>query len=137
MLFGYYAEADEIAELAKIDEDGRLVTFVDQIEPVPGLVVTEVGGHTPGQAIVELSTTEGPVLLASDAVHFYEELERTMPFSAVADLPAMYDAYELINDRLAASGAVLVTGHDTDTVRRFRSLPGEHRAWVGVVGESS
>jgi glyoxylase-like metal-dependent hydrolase (beta-lactamase superfamily II) len=134
VLFDHYAERSEIEELAKIEADGRLVTFSGRAEPVPGLVVTEVGGHTPGQAIVELTTGEGPVLLASDAVHFYEELDRSMPFSAIADLPAMYAAYELIEERLAQTGAALVTGHDTATKERFRAHPGEHRAWVGVVG---
>jgi glyoxylase-like metal-dependent hydrolase (beta-lactamase superfamily II) len=134
LLFDYYAESTEIDELAKIEDDGRLVTFSGRTEPVPGLVVTEVGGHTPGQAIVELTTSEGPVLLASDAVHFYEELDRAMPFSAIADLPAMYASYELINERLARTGALLVTGHDIATKERFRAHPGDHRTWIGVVG---
>jgi hypothetical protein len=67
-------------------------------------------------------------------VHFYEELDRAMPFTAIADLPAMYAGYELIKERMARTGAVLVTGHDTATSTRFRAHPGEHPSWVGVVG---
>ena len=38
---------------------------------------------------------EGDVVLTSDAVHFYEELELDRPFCVVADLEAMYGAYDL------------------------------------------
>jgi glyoxylase-like metal-dependent hydrolase (beta-lactamase superfamily II) len=133
-LFDHYAESTEIAELNAIERDGRLRTFAGRVEPAPGIVVTEVGGHTPGQAIVELTTSEGPVLVASDAVHFHEELDRAMPFCAVADLPAMYRAYALIDERLTRTGALLVTGHDPSTTNRFRTHPGEHPSWVGVIG---
>ena len=40
----------------------------------------------PGQAIVTGAAAGGPVVLASDAVHYYEELERDRPFSTVANL---------------------------------------------------
>lgn len=134
LLFSYYSESDDLNALAVAEQEGRLRTFRGQLELHPGLVVTEVGGHTPGQAIVEIATGEGPVLLASDAVHFHEEIEREMPFTAVADLPDMYRAYELVNRRVAATGAHLVTGHDPATTERFRRHPAGLPTWVGVIG---
>ncbi|MGW2332190.1 N-acyl homoserine lactonase family protein [Streptomyces sp. NPDC001700] len=136
-LFGYYAEQSDLADLARIEKEGRLRPFEGRVEVQPGVVVTEVGGHTPGQSIVEATTAEGPVLIASDAVHFYEEIERAMPFTAVADLPDMYRAYDLIGDRVAATGARLVTGHDPATKDRFRSHPADLPTWVGVIGAQS
>ncbi len=48
------------------------------------------GGHPPGQSAVMVRTVEGPVLLASDAVHYYdEECDRNMPFMSVASLIGM------------------------------------------------
>src|SRR5262249_58449242 len=59
----------------------------------------QVGGHTAGQAIVTVATAAGPVVLASDAVHYYEELERDRPFSTVASLADMYAAFDQIRER--------------------------------------
>ena len=39
-----------------------------------------------------MAAAGGPVVLASDAVHYYEELERDRPFSTVANLADMYAA---------------------------------------------
>ena len=37
-------------------------------------------------------------MLASDAVHFYEELERDRPFGVIADLAEMYEAYDTLRE---------------------------------------
>jgi hypothetical protein len=41
-----------------------------------------------------------------------------MPFTHVADLPAMYTAFDVLRD-LANRGHRLVAGHDPDVMRRF------------------
>jgi glyoxylase-like metal-dependent hydrolase (beta-lactamase superfamily II) len=64
----------------------------------------------------------GDVVLTSDAVHFYEELELDRPFGVVADLEAMYGAYDLVKNLGAASGAVVVPGHDPEVMARFPSV---------------
>lgn len=70
------------------------------------------------------------MVLASDAVHFYEELDRGMPFMSVADLVAMYDAFDRLNGMVADGTAThLISGHDPSTLDRFEALgdplPGE------------
>ena len=60
----------------------------------------------------------GPVILASDAVHYYEELERDRPFSIVASLADMYAAFDQIRE-LASGGARVVAGHDPLVAERF------------------
>ena len=84
--FAFYSEAGEVDQLRRAEAEGRLELFSGETAPGPGLRLVEVGGHTPGQAIVYVHTSDGEVLLASDAVHFYEELERDMPFTAISDL---------------------------------------------------
>ena len=44
--------------------------------------------------MVKVDTTDGVVLLASDAVHFYEEYEDDIPFMFVNDLHAMYRTFD-------------------------------------------
>ena len=110
-LFAHTTEASELDHLRELREAGRL-TLAGRVRQVaPGIELTQVGGHTPGQAIVSVATAEGPVVLASDAVHYYEELERDRPFSIVASLADMYAAFDRIR-AMGEAGARVVAGHD-------------------------
>ena len=122
-LFAHTAEASELDHLRELRAAGRL-TLADRTRQVaPGIELIQVGGHTPGQAIVTVATAGGPVILASDAVHYYEELERDRPFSIVASLADMYAAFDQIRE-LAAAGARVVAGHDPLVADRF-GRPGD------------
>ena len=99
-------------------EAGRLTLAGRARQIAPGIELTQVGGHTPGQAIVTVATAGGPVVLASDAVHYYEELERDRPFSIVANLADTYAAFDRIRE-LAQAGALVVAGHDPLVAERF------------------
>lgn len=121
--FHHSVEDDELAELFRALDEGRVTPFSGRIELAPGVEVIEVGGHTPGQSVVRVPTASGTVLLASDAVHYYEEYERDMPFSSVAELIGMYEGFDRIR-AMIADGEVdhLVSGHDPSTLDRFRPL---------------
>ncbi|MGH3390643.1 MAG: N-acyl homoserine lactonase family protein [Actinomadura sp.] len=122
--FAWSAEESETAHLAEIQREGR-ATLVDSAHTVaPGIEMIPVGGHTPGQAIVLVDTAGGQAVLASDAVHYYEELELDRPFAFVADLEAMYRAFDLLKEIIAEPGRVLVPGHDPDVMRRFPAVAG-------------
>ena len=60
-------------------------------------------------------------MLASDALHFYEEVERDRPFAIVADLPGMYRAYDVLADLASQPDTWLVAGHDPLVRTRFGS----------------
>jgi glyoxylase-like metal-dependent hydrolase (beta-lactamase superfamily II) len=122
--FSYYTERAEIAYLRQRHREGKLKLFTGQCFPVPGLHLVEVGGHTPGQAMVRLQTTVGPVVLASDAVHFYEELERDMPFTAISNLPEMYDVFKDLRDLARTTDLTIVPGHDPAVLLRFTPYDG-------------
>jgi glyoxylase-like metal-dependent hydrolase (beta-lactamase superfamily II) len=105
--FSAWSEPGEIAHLTRLRERGRL-TLVGGEHQAYGLTLLETGGHTPGQLVVRA----GDILLASDAAHFYEELERLRPFTVMADLPAAYRTYDLLNELTSGAGVRLVPGHD-------------------------
>jgi glyoxylase-like metal-dependent hydrolase (beta-lactamase superfamily II) len=134
-LFHHSVEDDELANLRRIAAEGRIQFFDGSTTIAPGVEVTEVGGHTPGQSIVMVDTDEGVVLLASDAVHYYEELEDDLPFSSAADLVAMYAGFDRIN-RMVASGEVkhVVSGHDPGTLDRFTPASGDLAGMVATIG---
>lgn len=118
--FAAHSEPDEIALLARARRDGRLTLFSGTHALSPGIELTEVGGHTPGQLIASVATPDGgTAVLASDALHFYEEAERDRPFAIVADLPAMYRAYDTLAQLASQPGTRLVAGHDPLVRARF------------------
>ena len=70
-----------------------------------------------------MATADGTVILASDALHFYEEVERDRPFAIVADLPAMYRGYDTLAQLAAQPATHLVAGHDPLVRWRFAQHP--------------
>jgi len=122
--FWSHADGDDIALLLDAHRDGRTRTTGADEEVAPGIRAITVGGHSPGQQVLVVDTARGPVVLASDAVHLYEELERRRPFGVVADLRAMYEAYDLLRD-LERDGALVVPGHDPEVARRFPAVGGD------------
>jgi len=133
-LFNHSVDRSSLEDLRSVVADGRAVLFDGVHAVAPGVTVIEVGGHTPGQSMVQVDTTDGRVLLTSDAMHYYEELDREMPFSSVVDLAGMYAGFTTIKN-LRASGAVkhVVSGHDPTTVARFAPdfTPGQTIATIG------
>jgi glyoxylase-like metal-dependent hydrolase (beta-lactamase superfamily II) len=118
--FAAHSETSEIAELERARHQDRVTLFNGQLTLAPGVELIEVGGHTPGQLIVVAATSEASTaVLASDALHFYAEAERDRPFAIVADLPAMYRAYDLLNELAGQPGTHLVAGHDPLVSERF------------------
>jgi glyoxylase-like metal-dependent hydrolase (beta-lactamase superfamily II) len=122
--FAHLAEDVEISHLRELRAAGRLTLVRGSCPVAPGVELLEVGGHTPGQAIVVVTTPAGRVVLAADAVHYYEELERDRPFSAVADVPAMYAAFDQIRELEQDRGTVIVAGHDPAVLDRFPGRAG-------------
>ena len=121
-LFHHSVEDSELAYLAGLNGN-RLALYDTGYSVSDGIEVWRVGGHTPGQAVVFVRTEDGVLCLASDSVHYYEELERGLPFMSVADLVEMYEGFDLING-LLSSGQLqaVITGHDPATLDRFAPL---------------
>ena len=117
-LFAAFAEADDLSGLRQAREAGRIRLVSGRERITDGIDVVEVGGHTPGQLIVLVRTGRGEVVIASDALHYYEEMALDRPFAHVADLPAMYAGFGLLRD-LAGGACEIVAGHDPDVMRRF------------------
>jgi glyoxylase-like metal-dependent hydrolase (beta-lactamase superfamily II) len=116
----------DVVELVRLNFAGR-VAFVDgDGEVAPGITVHHVGGHAPGLQVVLADTAAGPVLLASDASHFYANLEQDRPYAIVHSLPGMYAAFDRVR-ALAARGprpALVVPGHDPLVMARHPAAPG-------------
>jgi glyoxylase-like metal-dependent hydrolase (beta-lactamase superfamily II) len=118
-------ESEEVDRVAAAVAAGK-ARLLERGEIVaPGVGAVLVGGHSPGQTALIVRGTAGPVLLASDAVHYYEEYERELPFEIYVDLDEMVAGYGLLRELAEHTGAVLVPGHDPGVVERFRPVSDE------------
>jgi glyoxylase-like metal-dependent hydrolase (beta-lactamase superfamily II) len=120
--FAAHAEADDIERVLAADREGRVRRLHDDTEIAPGVRARLVGGHSPGQTILLVETASGLVVLASDAIHYYEELERDWPCAIVVDVAETYASFDLLRELAADEGTRLVAGHDPLVLERFPAL---------------
>jgi glyoxylase-like metal-dependent hydrolase (beta-lactamase superfamily II) len=91
---------------------GDRVTFHSgEGEIAPGVTVHRVGGHSDGLQVVRVLTARGPVVLASDAAHYYANLHRKSPFPIVYNIGDMAAGWETV-ERLAGHPDRIIPGHD-------------------------
>jgi glyoxylase-like metal-dependent hydrolase (beta-lactamase superfamily II) len=118
--FAVVVEPEEIEHVAA----ARLRLLEGDENIAPGIEAICVGGHSPGQTVLRVQGADGPVVLASDAIHYYEELELERPFEIYYDLEAMIDGYRTVRRLAGQSDAALVAGHDPEVMNRFPALDG-------------
>ncbi|SFS16722.1 Glyoxylase, beta-lactamase superfamily II [Microbacterium sp. cf046] len=115
----------EIEAVQRLHRDGRLTLVDGSAEVVPGVTVARVGGHTPGQLITTVQTDCGQVVLASDALHFSEQLELGWPFAAFVDLQEVFRSFELLGSIDAQPASRVVPGHDPDVAAKYAEIEPE------------
>jgi glyoxylase-like metal-dependent hydrolase (beta-lactamase superfamily II) len=115
------ANVNALAGLVTLNYANR-VRIVEGVREVrPGIVLHRVGGHTAGLQIVTVETRRGPVVLTSDASHFYRNVETGQPVQIITSLPEMLAAFETIQT-LAGSQRLIVAGHDPLVAERFKPV---------------
>ena len=120
----YPFEVEDVVTMVRRVYAGR-VNFIDGDEEIaPGISLHHVPGHTRGLQCVRVDTARGPVVLASDALHFYTNMERQNPFPIVVDIAAMMQSWGKLM-RLAGDERRLVPGHDPLVMKRYPRLPVE------------
>lgn len=116
--------ADEIQQLVGLLHQGRLHLHGREKEITDGVSVHWVGGHCAGQEIVRVRTARGWVVLASDALHYYEEYERNVPFAVAFNLSDMLAAHDRIRD-LADSDDHILPAHDPRLTKLYPAVSPE------------
>ncbi|HSF33376.1 MAG TPA: N-acyl homoserine lactonase family protein [Candidatus Tectomicrobia bacterium] len=111
-------EANDMAELVRLNMQGR-VHFVDGVEEVaPGLALHYVGGHTAGIQVARVNTKKGQAVVASDASHLFRNVEENTPANLITNLPEMFSAFDAIRE-LASGPDLWLPGHDPAVLQRF------------------
>lgn len=96
----------------------RLVFYSGDAPMAPGIELLHIGGHTQGLQAVRVHTARGWVVLASDASHYYDNMDDDSPFPVVHDIGAMLEGYRKLH-RFASSPAHIVPGHDPLVRQRY------------------
>jgi glyoxylase-like metal-dependent hydrolase (beta-lactamase superfamily II) len=116
--FSRSLERDDVLAFVRYNWDGR-VHFVDgEAEILPGIRVLRVGGHTAGMQIVTVETSRGTAVLASDASHYYANIDNDVPFGTLHDLPGVYNGFARIRE-LASKPELILPGHDPAVCERL------------------
>jgi len=111
-------EEDHVVDMVRKVYGGRVAFHDGVAELAPGLSVHRVGGHSDGLQVVRAWTTRGWVVLASDATHFYANMETGNPFPIVFNIGDMLEGHRTCL-RLADSPAHVVPGHDPLVLERY------------------
>ena len=82
----YPFTADHVCEMVRNVYSGRVIFHDGDGEVAPGITVHKIGGHSRGLQCVRVMTAGGPVVLASDSSHFYENFEKGKVFPITIDI---------------------------------------------------
>ncbi|MEM9871770.1 MAG: N-acyl homoserine lactonase family protein [Pseudomonadota bacterium] len=127
--------ADHVCEMVRHVYSGRVVFHDGAGEVAPGVRVHCVGGHSRGLQVVEVDTAHGPLCLASDASHYYENFLAVKPFPIVVDMQPMLDGFDTIQ-RLGGGASRVIPGHDPLVTSLFPVHARVPFAWRLDVGPS-
>lgn len=115
--------ADHVCQMVRNVFSGRVVFHSGDGEVAPGVTVHRLGGHSRGLQVVRVMTGSGPLLLASDASHYYENFEKRKIFPIVVDVEDMLRGFERM-PTLVERRDLIIPGHDPLVRARFASPPG-------------
>jgi glyoxylase-like metal-dependent hydrolase (beta-lactamase superfamily II) len=122
-------EVEDVVGMVRRVYAGRVRFHDGDGEIAPGVSVHLIGGHTMGLQVVRVHTRRGWVVLASDASHFYANMEQARPFPIVFSVADMVEGYRRLRE-LADSPGHIIPGHDPLVLERY---PAPSRGLEGII----
>ena len=122
-------DLEDVVGMVRNTYAGRVKFHDGDAQVAPGVSVHLIGGHTMGLQVVRVATRRGWVVLASDASHFYANMEQVRPFPIVYSVADMVEGYARLRE-LAESPGHVVPGHDPLVLARY---PAPSGALQGIV----
>lgn len=115
---------DDVVELVRKVYADRVVFHAGDGHVAPGVELLLVGGHTKGLQAVRVHTERGWVVLASDASHYYDNIEGERAFPIVFNVADMLAGHRRLME-IAGSVTKLVPGHDPEVLARYPRVEGD------------
>jgi glyoxylase-like metal-dependent hydrolase (beta-lactamase superfamily II) len=122
-------EVEEVVGMVRRAYAGRVRFHDGDADLAPGVSLHLIGGHTMGLQVVRVATRRGWLVLASDASHFYANMEQVRPFPIVYSVADMVEGYDRLR-ALADSREHIIPGHDPLVLERY---PAPSKALQGIV----
>jgi glyoxylase-like metal-dependent hydrolase (beta-lactamase superfamily II) len=122
-------DVEDVVGMVRSNYAGRVKFHDGDAQVAPGVSVHLIGGHTMGLQVVRVATRRGWVVLASDASHFYANMEQVRPFPIVYSVADMVEGYARLR-ALADSPGHIIPGHDPLVLARY---PAPSGALQGIV----
>jgi len=119
--FRHSIEVENVVGMVRLLFGDRVTFHRGDEELAPGISMHHIGGHTPGLQSVRVNTKRGWVVLASDATHYYEHIEKDRCFVTVYNIGDTLEGYTKLR-RLAASERHIVPGHDPLVMQRYPAV---------------
>jgi glyoxylase-like metal-dependent hydrolase (beta-lactamase superfamily II) len=112
-------DREDVLALVKLNMDGRVgLVNGDAQEILPGISCYTGGKHTYASQFVSVNTASGTVVLASDNMYLYENLEKHVPITQTLDAESNLRAQDRMK-KLASAPRLIVPGHDPAVMTRF------------------
>ncbi|HTP60650.1 MAG TPA: N-acyl homoserine lactonase family protein [Burkholderiales bacterium] len=121
-------DVEDVVGMVRNTYAGRVKFHDGDAQIAPGISLHFIGGHTMGLQVVRVATRRGRVVLASDASHFYANMEQVRPFPIVFNVADMVEGYARLR-ALADSPAHIIPGHDPQVLARY---PAPDKALQGI-----
>lgn len=128
-VLGHSYDVEDVVQMVRRVYSGRAVFHDGDEQVAPGISVHYVGGHTMGLQMVRVWTQRGWVVLASDAAHYYANIEQSRPFPVVYNVGDMLEGHKRAY-ALADSPRHMVPGHDPQVLKRY---PAPHPNLEGII----
>ena len=114
--------APDAVMLAQLRKSGRVQPVDgDAREIIPGITVYTGGKHTFQSQYAGVRTADGTVVIASDNMYLYENLEKHLPIAQTLDAASNLAAQQRMTT-IASSLRLIVPGHDPAVFTRFTSV---------------
>ncbi len=115
-------DPEDVLAVVKLNLEGRVgLVNGDAQEIIPGLTCYIGGKHTFQSQYVGVSTNAGTVVLASDNMYLYENLEKHLPIAQTLDADSNLRAQDRMR-QLAANPRLIIPGHDPAVFERFAKV---------------
>jgi glyoxylase-like metal-dependent hydrolase (beta-lactamase superfamily II) len=112
-------EPDDVLAAVKLNLAGRVnLVNGDAQQILPGITCYIGGKHTFQSQYVGVNTKSGTVILASDNMYLYENMEKHVPIAQTLDAASNLRAQDRMK-QLAASPRLIVPGHDPAVFEKF------------------
>jgi glyoxylase-like metal-dependent hydrolase (beta-lactamase superfamily II) len=112
-------DPDDVLAAVKLNTEGRVgLVNGDAQEILPGILCYTGGKHTYASQFLTVATAAGTVVLASDNLYLYENLDKHAPIAATLDAASNLRAQDRMK-QLASRPELIVPGHDPAVLKRF------------------